>query len=138
MASVQILPGLTVAIASVDSQGRLAPMRSSPTGLGTPNVTHHSLEVVNGTEFGVLLKFNMSTLRSFHHVDYVEVVLFFDGRAVAHHQIPIADIITLAGECALTTFTDRRSGTVKTAEFRALTTSMMHQTPFSTSMATDR
>jgi hypothetical protein len=126
MASIEIFPGLKVVIVSVDAQGFLTPMHSSPTGLGNPDETHHSLEVRNGTRFGILLVFDLSTRRSFHHVDYVELDLRFDRRDVAHHQIPMTDIVTNGGNSAITTFTDRTTRTVKTAEFRALTTGMVH------------
>jgi hypothetical protein len=126
MASIEIFPGLKVVIVSVDAQGGLTPMHSSLTGLGNPDETHHSLEVRDGTRFGILLTFDLSTRRSFHHVDYVNLDLRFDRRDVAHHQIPMPDIVKNGGNFAITTFTDRTIPSVKTAELRALTTGMMH------------
>lgn len=139
MASVQIFPDLTVAIVAVDAQGFITPRHSSPTGLaGAPNVTHHSVEVRNGMGVGVLLDFGAPTPHSIHDTDYAEAAVFFDGPETAHRQIPMVEVDTNGGQYCFTTFTDRTTLAVKTAEFRALTTGTLNQLPFATNMAADR
>lgn len=123
MASVQISPALTVAIGTTDAQGSITPMISSLIS-ATPDTIHHSLGVRDLARLVVQLLFNLHLLDA-SQAEFVEFAVRIDGFNVAHGHIPVADIRAAGGVFNLLSIPDGMTGTVKTAEFRALTTSKM-------------
>ena len=138
MVSIQIFLGLTVAIVSMDAQGSITSLQSTPTGLVTPTVTHHHVTMRHEAEYDLLLNIDISQPQFIYTVEFLEAVLFLDGLQAAYRQIPTAMFTANEGQYRFTAFTDRTTGTVKTVQFRALTAGTMSQLPFATSMATDR
>ena len=120
MASVQILPGVKVAIAYVDALGYITPMRSDFIG-ETHNTTYHALEVRDGMRFTVQLTFDLYLLGA-SQAEFIEVAMRFDGFVVAHSHIPVIDIRAGRGVYNFLAFADGMTGMWKTAEFRALAT----------------
>ena len=123
MASVQIFPGLTVAIATVTAQGSITPMISSLIS-ETSDTIYHSLGVRDWVRLVVQLLFNLYLLGA-SQAEFIEFAVRIDGFNIAHGHIPVADIRAAGGVFNLLSIPDGTTGTVKTAEFRALATSKM-------------
>lgn len=121
MASVQNLPGVWVALASVDAYSNIRRLHSRPIGVPTPDTTHHSLEVIDGMKVVILIKLVLSMLRD-SDAELIEVAMRFDGFNVAHHHIPVTEILAGGGVYPFVTFLDGMTSMAKTAEFRAITT----------------
>lgn len=118
MASVQILPGILVAIAALDAHG-IIPLYSSPLNGSTPNTVHRSLEVEDGMRVIVLLKFDLYLL-ALSQAEFIEIAMRFGGIQAAHAHIPVTDIRAGGGEYVFFSFIDGVTGMAKTAEFCAL------------------
>ena len=134
MASVQILPGIQVAIAAVDAHGQTTPMISSLLG-ETLDTVHHSLGVTDRVRFAVQILFDLYLLDA-SQAELVEFAVRIDGFTVAHGHIPVADIRAVGGVFNLWSIPDGTTGTVKTTEFRALTTSKTNYLILAVPMAT--
>lgn len=135
MASVQIFPGLTVAIATVTAQGSITPMISSLIS-ETSDTIYHPLGVRDRVRLVVQLLFNLYLLDA-SQAEFIEFAVRIDGFNVAHGHIPAADIRAAGGVFNLLSIPDGTTGTVKTAEFRALTTSKMEHPNSTVGTTTD-
>ena len=113
MASVQILPGILVAIAALDAHG-IIPLYSSPLNGSTPNTVHRSLEVEDGMRVIVLLKFDLYLL-ALSQAEFIEIAMRFSGIEAAHAHIPVTEIRAGEGEYAFFSFVDGVTGMSKTA-----------------------
>ncbi|GAB7330223.1 hypothetical protein MBLNU13_g01884t1 [Cladosporium sp. NU13] len=105
----------------MDAHRNITPMIPSLIG-ETPDTIHHSLGVRDRARFVVQILFNLLLL-GVSRAELVEFAVRIDGFIVAHGHIPVTDIRAAGGVFNLLSIPDGMTGTVKTAEFRALTTS---------------
>lgn len=115
----------TVAIVSVDAQGFLTPLPSSPISLLTPDTARHSLVVRDRTRFGIQFRFGLVLLDA-SQAELVEHAIRIDGFNVAHGHVPVTEIRADGGVLNILRFPDGMTGMAKTAEFRALATGRMN------------
>jgi hypothetical protein len=108
MASVAALPNLVlyIGIVGADPQSPII-LQTSPIGETTPTHTQHSLVVMGGSQYVIIMSFDPSIhqmTRTFPG-DLVEVTIRLDGNAVLHHLIPVAYIIDHQGRLYFSAFT---------------------------------
>lgn len=91
----------------------------------TPDTVHHSLGVRDRARFVIQLLFDLYLLGA-SQAELVEFAVRIDGFIVAHGHVLVTDIRAGGGVLNLLSIPDGMTGTAKTAEFRALTTSKIN------------
>ena len=102
----------------------------------TSDTIYHSLGVRDWVRLVVQLLFNLYLLGA-SQAEFIEFAVRIDGFNIAHGHIPVADIRAAGGVFNLLSIPDGTTGTVKTAELRALTTSKMEHPNSTVGTTTD-
>jgi len=136
MASVQILPGVTVLIASVIVAGSFMPIPSSLIG-STTDTVYHLLGVRDGMRFVIQLIFDLFLL-SASQAEYVEFAIRIDGFNVAHGHMSVDALRARGGVFTINCLPDGMTGMAKIMEFRELATGKMESILSAVGMTTDK